>query len=103
MNITLKERLDLQRTARIITESQYNKLLKENEDEDKQAFSSYMYNITRETGITNVQYCSDEEWDELKDAVKKGRPEFLKENPDISKLEFFLLYRMWVNSVNSIR
>ena len=32
MNITLKERLDLQRTARIITESQYNKLLKENEE-----------------------------------------------------------------------
>ena len=31
MNITLKERLDLQRTARIITESQYNKLLKEDE------------------------------------------------------------------------
>jgi hypothetical protein len=29
MNLTLKERLDLQRTARIITESQYNKLLKE--------------------------------------------------------------------------
>jgi len=31
MNITLKEKLDLQRTARIITESQYKKLLKENE------------------------------------------------------------------------
>ena len=29
MNLTLKERLDLQRTARIITESQYNELLKE--------------------------------------------------------------------------
>ena len=103
MNITLKEKLDLQRSARIITESQYNKLLKEEEDEDEQAFSSYMYGITRETGITNVQYCSDEEWDELKDAVKKGKSEFLKENPDISRLDFFLLYRMWVNSVNSIR
>ena len=32
MNITLKERLDLQRTAKIITESQYKKLLKENEE-----------------------------------------------------------------------
>jgi hypothetical protein len=31
MNLTLKERLDLQRTAKIITESQYKKLLKENE------------------------------------------------------------------------
>jgi hypothetical protein len=31
MNITLKEKLDLQRTAKIITESQYKKLLKENE------------------------------------------------------------------------
>lgn len=31
MNITLKERLDLQRTARIITESQYKKLLNEEE------------------------------------------------------------------------
>ena len=29
MNLTLKERLDLQKTAKIITESQYNKLLKE--------------------------------------------------------------------------
>ena len=34
MNLTLKERLDLQRTARIITESQYNKLLKEEEKVD---------------------------------------------------------------------
>lgn len=33
MKLTLKERLDLQRTARIITESQYKKLL--NEDESK--------------------------------------------------------------------
>lgn len=31
MKLTLKERLDLQRTARIITESQYNKLLNEEE------------------------------------------------------------------------
>lgn len=31
MKLTLKERLDLQRTARIITESQYKKLLKESE------------------------------------------------------------------------
>ena len=103
MNITLKERLDLQRQARIITESQYKKLLKEEEDKDEQAFRRYRYDIASEIGITNVQYCSDEEWDELKDAVKKGRPKFLKENPDISKLDFFLLYRMWVNSVNSIR
>jgi hypothetical protein len=29
MNLTLKEKLDLQRQAKIITESQYNKLLKE--------------------------------------------------------------------------
>jgi len=34
MNLTLKERLDLQRTARIITESQYKKLLKEEEQVD---------------------------------------------------------------------
>jgi len=103
MNLTLNEKLRFQKQAGIINESQYKKLLKENEDEDEQAFSSYMYSIARETGITNVQYCSDEEWDELKDAVKKGKSEFLKENPDISRLDFFLLYRMWVNSVNSIR
>jgi len=35
MNLTLKERLDLQRTARIITESQYNKLLKEEDGTQK--------------------------------------------------------------------
>ena len=35
MNLTLKERLDLQRTARIITESQYNKLLKEEDGAQK--------------------------------------------------------------------
>ena len=34
MNLTLKEKLDLQRTARIITESQYNKLLNEEEGAD---------------------------------------------------------------------
>jgi hypothetical protein len=32
MNLTLKEKLDLQRQAKIITESQYKKLLKENEN-----------------------------------------------------------------------
>ena len=35
MNLTLKERLDLQRTARIITESQYNKVLKEGDGAQK--------------------------------------------------------------------
>jgi hypothetical protein len=39
MNLTLKQKLDLQRAAKIITESQYKKLLKETEEPIKEMAS----------------------------------------------------------------
>jgi len=56
MNITLKERLDLQRTARIITESQYKKLLKEDEEMTPEAIAQVVPKIvTRLENSPKVQ------------------------------------------------
>ena len=46
MKLTLKERLDLQKTAKIITESQYKKLLKEGAEEIKTPEKAVQYALS---------------------------------------------------------
>jgi hypothetical protein len=53
MNLTLKEKLDLQRQAKIITESQYRKLLKEAEAEPASPEILSFSKMLTATGIPN--------------------------------------------------
>lgn len=55
MNLTLKERLDLQKQAKIITESQYNKLLKEESGDLIQAFKQSIQSIKQDAKTIEPQ------------------------------------------------
>jgi hypothetical protein len=67
MNLTLKERLDLQRTAKIITESQYKKLLEASEtlSDEEQDIVDDILNTLNEGAFGDVL-------NKIKDYAKKG-------------------------------
>jgi len=59
MNLTLKERLDLQRTARIITESQYKQRLSEDTQRSGNSYKDYQLTITYKNTKKEVTFDID--------------------------------------------
>ena len=59
MKLTLKEKLDLQRTAKIITESQYKQRLEEFKQESGKSYKDYQLTVTNGNTKKEVTFDTD--------------------------------------------